>query len=55
MKSLRSLVGRVFSASTIEDERALITKELAALRTKAKDCRDYHESRAIAKLVYLDM
>jgi hypothetical protein len=52
-RSLHSLIENILYAQSIEDERVLITEELASMRTLVRDCLDRWKPRLIAKLLYL--
>jgi AP-1 complex subunit gamma-1 len=51
--SFQKFVESLILASTIEDERVLITEELASMRTLSQDCSDRHRPGLVAKLLYL--
>jgi hypothetical protein len=51
--SLQKFLKSIVLAPTIEDERVLITEELASMRTLVRECSDRHRPRIIAKLLYL--
>ena len=51
---LEKFINGIITAPTIEEERVLITNELANMRTKVKDMEERQKPRLVAKLLYLD-
>lgn len=51
---LEKFINSIITAPTIEEERVLITNELANMRTKVKDMDGRQKPRLVAKLLYLD-
>ena len=51
---LEKFINGIITAPTIEEERVLITNELANMRTKVKEMEERQKPRLVAKLLYLD-
>ncbi|EAY09122.1 Adaptin N terminal region family protein [Trichomonas vaginalis G3] len=45
----------ILETDTIEDERVVISNELANMRTFIRDCSEHYKPRLVLKLMYLDM
>lgn len=45
----------MLETDTIEDERVIISNELANMRTFIRDCSEHYKPRLVLKLMYLDM
>jgi len=54
-QKLRDLIRAVRSSKTAADERAVISKECAAIRTSLKEGNDFLRARNVAKLMYIHM
>eukprot|EP01012_Entosiphon_sulcatum_P068851 TRINITY_DN992_c0_g1_i1.p1 TRINITY_DN992_c0_g1~~TRINITY_DN992_c0_g1_i1.p1 ORF type:complete len:882 (+),score=146.00 TRINITY_DN992_c0_g1_i1:3085-5730(+) len=54
-QKLRDLIRHVRSCKTAADERAVISKECAAIRTALKEGNAEHRAKNVAKLMYIHM
>lgn len=54
-QTTQAFIKAILVAPSIEEERVLISNELANMRTFIKDCHDQYKPRIINKLLYLTM
>lgn len=53
--SLQSFITSILESSTIEQERIVVSNELANMRTFIRECDAHYKPSIIAKLMYLEM